>query len=69
VDTEKRTTNNATAKMVVLRNVARWTTLKDKIMNTQIINELDIFNLNHEIRINRNNLTHHVKRMQSHISR
>jgi hypothetical protein len=51
VDSEKRT-SNATAEMVLLRNVARWTTLRDKIMNTQIINELGIFSSNHEIRIN-----------------
>lgn len=52
VDSEKRMTNNAIAKMVPLKNMPRWTTLIDKIMNIQIINELDIFSSNHKIRIN-----------------
>jgi hypothetical protein len=47
LDSEKRKTNNATAEMILLRNVAKLTILKDKIRNTQVINELNIFNSNH----------------------
>jgi hypothetical protein len=49
--------------MKFLRNVAGYT-LQDKIRNTAIRNEINIFNLNNRIQNNRLNWIHHAKKIE-----
>jgi hypothetical protein len=60
--TKKQRQKIETAEIKFLRNVTRYT-LKDKIRNTMIRNELKIFSVNNRIQNNRLNWINHVARM------
>jgi hypothetical protein len=61
--TKKQRQKIETAEIKFLRNVARYT-LKDKIRNTVIRNELKIFSVNNRIQNKRLNWINHVARME-----
>jgi hypothetical protein len=59
---EEQRQKTGAAQMKILRDIAGYT-LQDRIRNTMIRNELNIFNLNEIIQNDSTNWIHHVERV------